>query len=149
MSAADAALAAQGAVLADLLEAALPTWARNVVVALAGPDRGDAAEQAGRQAAVTIGPKLRRLLAADVDEQRSNPLTVVRTAVSWPTAVLRGAGIEPVRRDEHSRTHFPDDIYGITPMTWADLGPEVHDAGILWGALKARAHLERHRASTS
>lgn len=144
MTEVDAALAAQGVVLADAVEAALPPWSARVVVALAGPTVAAAAEQAGRDAAIAIGPSLRELLAADVDDQRDNPLAVVRTAVTWPAAVLRAAGVAPVHRDAHDVVHFPDDLYGLTPMAFADLGPEVHEAGIRWGALKARAHLDRH-----
>jgi hypothetical protein len=148
-SEADAALAAQGAVLADAIEAALPVWAVRVVVELAGPVHAAAAERAGLGAASAIRPSLRALLGADVDEQRANPLAVVRTAVRWPATVLREAGVAPVRRDEHDIAHFPDDAYGLTPMAFADLGPDVQEAGILWGALKARAHLERHAGRPS
>jgi hypothetical protein len=109
------------------------------------PDLADAGQAAGREAAAELGPRLRALLAADVDEQRANPLAVARAAVTWPTEVLRAAGEPPVRRDDHQRTHFPDDDYDLTPMTFADLDPSLHEPGILWGAIKARTHLLRHK----
>lgn len=141
----DAALAEQGAALADAVLAALPRWGERVVAAHR-PALAGAGTDAGRAAAEALGPRLRTLLAADVDEQRVNPLAIVREAVAWPTTVLRDAGVSPVERDDHDRDHFPDDDYALTPMTFGDLDESVQDAGILWGALKARAHLRRHRA---
>ena len=141
----DAALAEQGVVLADALLAALPVWSERAVTAHR-PDLAAAGVDAGSAAAQELGPRLRALLAADVDEQRVNPLAIVREAVGWPTAVLRDAGVEPVDRDVHDRAHFPDDHYALTPMTFSDVDESLQDVGILWGALKARAHLRRHRA---
>lgn len=138
------ALAAQGAVLADVLLGALPGWSVRVVTAVGGQGLRPAAEAAGREAAEALAPALRALLAADVDQQRQNPLALARTAVAWPTAVLRAAGVPPVARDDHQRAHFPDDDYDLTPMAFADLGPEVQEAGILWGAMKAHVHRRRH-----
>jgi hypothetical protein len=148
----DAALAEQGAALADAIVTALPGWSTRVVEHLlvahrgaADPDLLERATRAGREAAETVGPPLRTLLAADVDQQHTNPLSVVRDAVRWPAEVLRDAGVPPVVRDEHDERHFPDDVYGLTPMTFADIDPALHDLGIVWGAWKARAHLVRHR----
>ena len=42
----------------------------------------------------------------------------------------------PVARDEFERTSLPDDVFGVGPLAWRDLGEEVHDAGITWGAWK-------------
>jgi hypothetical protein len=138
------ALAAQGAVLADALVDALPQWSVRVVTERGGRGLRHEAERAGREAAEALAPQLHALLAADVDQQRQNPLALVRTAVAWPTAVLREAGVPPVDRDDHDRAHFPDDDYGITPMSFADVGPSVQEAGILWGAMKAHVHRRRH-----
>jgi hypothetical protein len=140
----DRALAEHGADLADAVERALPVWAARVVVERGGPALRDAGEAAGRAAADALVPELRALLAADVDRQRANPMTLLRRAVAWPAAVLAEAGVPAPRRDDHARAHFPDDDYGLTPMTFGDIDPSLHEAGILWGALKARAHLVRH-----
>lgn len=136
------------------MTAALPDWSERVVRERLSSHSGDAgpellgrARAAGHEAAQALGPELRVLLGADVDEQRENPMAVVRRAVAWPTAVLRQAGAAPAERDEYSRDHFPDDVYGITPSSFADLGPEIGEMGLVWGALKARAHLARHRRS--
>jgi hypothetical protein len=141
---AEAALAEHGAALAEAITAVLPAWSARAVAGFR-PDLEAQGEAAGHAAAAELGPKLRALLAADVDEQRANPLAVARAAVAWPTSVLREAGVAPVHRDEHQRTHFPDDDYGLTPMAFADLDPSLHEPGILWGAIKARTHLLRHK----
>jgi hypothetical protein len=141
---AETALAEHGAALADAIVAVLPAWSAQAVARFR-PDLADRGEAAGRDAAAALGPRLRALLAADVDEQRANPLAVTRAAVAWPTGVLREAGVPPVRRDDHQRAHFPDDDYALTPMAFADLDPSLHEPGILWGAIKARTHLLRHR----
>ncbi|MCU1487314.1 MAG: hypothetical protein JWN67_4060 [Actinomycetia bacterium] len=138
------ALAEHGAALAEAIVAALPGWSARSVARFR-PDLASEGELAGREAAGELGPRLRALLAADVDEQRANPLAVARAAVAWPTAVLREAGESPVHRDEHQRTHFPDDDYDLTPMTFAELDPSLQEPGILWGAIKARTHLLRHK----
>jgi hypothetical protein len=138
----DDVLAEQGAVLADAIEACLPRWAERVVVERGGPP--GAGLVAGTEAATELLPEIRHLLAADVDEQRANPLALLRRAVAWPTRVLRDAGVPPVARDEHARTHFPEDLYDLTPMTFADVDPSLHEVGLLWGATKAHVHLRRH-----
>ncbi|HTN80101.1 MAG TPA: hypothetical protein VMK16_10545, partial [Acidimicrobiales bacterium] len=90
---------------------------------------------------------VRALLATDVDEQRTNPLSLLRGAVRYPTGVLRGAGITVIaERDEFARRAFPDDVYDLTPATWADIDPLLQDPGITWGAWKAYTHLSRRRA---
>lgn len=143
---ADAALAGYGAALAEAIVAALPAWSGRAVARFR-PDLVAEGEAAGRAAAEELGPRLRALLAADVDGQRANPLAVARAAVAWPTAVLRAAGVPPVDRDDHERAHFPEDDYGLTPMSFTEIDPSVHEPGILWGASKAHAHLVRHRPS--
>lgn len=105
-----------------------------------------AAEAAGRRAGVEVGDRLRRLLALDVDEQRTNPLAVLRDAVRYPTEVLQAAGVPPVERDEFQRRAFPDDHYDLAPATWAEVDESLHDPGIAWGARKAMTVLQRRRA---
>ena len=148
----DAALAAAGGALADAVTAALPGWVertvRELLVAFAGAADAAAvarARDAGRRAADEVGPELHRLLAADVDRQWANPLTLVRRAGSVPAAVLAAAGGPGVVRDEYDEAHFPDDVYGLTPRTFTDLDPSLRDVAIVWGAAKARAAMVRHR----
>jgi hypothetical protein len=149
----DAKLAAIAEALADAIEAALPGWVERSVARLVeahqglvtGTVRAEAAA-AGRQAALELGAEVRRLLAADVDEQRSNPLAVLRGAVRYPAAVLAAAGVPPVVRTRFDEEAFPADDYGLTPATWADIDPGLHERGIVWGAAKAHVVLARRRA---
>ena len=41
---------------------------------------------------------------------------------------------------------MPDDVYAIGPLAWIDMGDDVHEAGISWGAWKAATVLTRRRA---
>ena len=139
----DDGLRTQGEALADAVLAALPGWVQRCVDRFtAGLD----ASEAARLAVDAIGPPLRALLGADVDDQRSNPLAIVRDAVRFPTEVLREAGVPPPTRSRFDVEHFPDDPYGLVPMTWRDLDESLHEPGIVWGATKAMAHRRRHES---
>ena len=59
------------------------------------------------------------------------------------TDVLASAGARPVARDEFSARHFPDDVYDLTPASFADVDPALHEPGLVWGAAKAHVHLTR------
>jgi len=104
-----------------------------------------AASEAGARAARELGPALRDLLASDVDDQRTNPLAIVRQATRYPTGVLRDAGVPGVVRDAEAERQFPNDDYDLTPAAFADLDEDLGDLGILWGAAKARVVLARRR----
>jgi len=151
--AADANLAEHGRALADALEAQLAPWVvrcvegriRDYTGAPAQAEVAAAARAAGERARVEVGPEIRALLALDVDEQRVNPLAILRAAVRFPTQVLRDAGVPPIVRDEFDERAFPDDVYGLAPASFAEVDPSLHEVGIVWGAAKAYAHLQRHR----
>jgi hypothetical protein len=152
----DAALAAYGATLADGIEAALPSWVERSVQRLlvawtgaAAPEAMASARAAGLAARDDVAPRVRALLAEDVDEQRQNPLALVREAVRYPSAVLAGAGVPPVERDALAVEQHPDDDYDLAPATFADLDPSLHGPGLEWGAAKAHVHLRRHRPGGS
>ncbi len=146
----EAAFAHYGRVLADAVGAALPGWVERAVSLRIGPDEAKAHHvdiaHAGRMAADEIGGRLRELLALDLDDQWTNPLTIVRSAVRFPTEVLQSLGAAEVRRDQFLASQSPDDVYDLTPAAFADFGPEVHESGITWGAAKAHLHLQRRRA---
>ena len=137
--------------LADGIERALPGWVERCVLDVAAaagtpPDaalRSEAAA-AGRRAAAEIGPRVRALLGSDVDEQRTTPLALVRQAVRYPTSVLRAAGVPPRPRDPFVVSRFPDDVYDLSPASFADLDPSLHELGMAWGAAKAFVHRRRH-----
>jgi hypothetical protein len=148
-----AALAAYATVLADGVADALPTWVRRVCLHLLGEAGvvADAALQhriddAAARAQEEVGGAVRELLNLDIDEQPTNPLAVVRFAVRYPTEVLRAAGVPPVVRPDFAERAFPDDIYDLSPATFTDLDPSLHEPGLVWGAAKAHVHLTRRRA---
>lgn len=152
---ADANLAEYGGALADAIDRVLGDWVvrcvelrvRDYFGSDASPEILHEARVAGDRARAEIGASVRALLARDVDEQRANPLSIVRTAVRYPTEVLRAAGVPPVVRDEFDERAFPDDVYALTPASFADVDPSLHEPGLLWGAAKAHAHLMRHRTT--
>jgi hypothetical protein len=54
-----------------------------------------------------------------------------------------------VPRDEFSVRSFPDDAYDLSPASFADVDPALHEPGLAWGAAKAYVHLARRRAADS
>lgn len=152
MSDDDAALARYGAELVHTVDASIGGWVRRCVESVLRAQHRDIDDHvralmatAADDAAHDVGDRLQALLARDVDEQAQNPLSVLRSAVSHPARVLRAVGAQPVERDEFDRRAFPDDEFGLTPAAFADFGPEVHEAGLAWGAAKAYVHLRRRR----
>jgi len=139
--------------LADAVVGALPGWVERSVTRIlmawqgSPPDPGvlDAAREAGRRAAGEVGGEVRALVEADVDEQRTTPLALLRTAVRYPTQVLREAGVPPVERDPIQVRLLPDDDYDLSPATFADVDPALAEPGMRWGAAKALAHRRRHQ----
>ncbi len=90
-------------------------------------------------------PAVRELLALDVDEQITTPMALLRGAIVGPTQVLAQYGVPAPDRDEFVAARFPDDPYGLTPSTFADIHAELAEPGLAWGAAKAFVHKERHR----
>ncbi len=134
--------------LADAIDAALPKWVDRSVrrrLSPLPPGVATLAKEAGVRAVADVGAAVRELLLRDVDEQRGNPLAVLRRAVRYPTEVLRTAGAPIVERDKFSRERFPDDDYDLTPANWSDVDPTLLELGVTWGAAKAFVHKNRHR----
>jgi hypothetical protein len=147
-------LEAYARALADGIDATLATWVvRSVltlVMAWSGQVEADvalAAEEAGQQARADIGAAVRGLLEADIDAQTTTPLALVRRAVRYPTEVLAAAGVGEVERDAFAEAAFPDDVYDLSPATFADIDPSLADVGLAWGAAKAWTHKRRHRGA--
>jgi hypothetical protein len=139
--------------LADAIDAVLPSWVeRSVAQVLADAGRPAdasvqaAAAEAGLRARSEVGGRVRALLVLDIDEQRTGPLAILRGAVTYPTGVLRGAGVAPVTRDATATRLFPDDLYDLSPAAFADVDPALHEPGMAWGAAKAFVHNKRRRA---
>ena len=144
-----------GSELAAAVEAALPGWVRSSVERFLPPGslsaeetaRLDAEiESAGCAAAADVGGRLRDLLARDIDDQWTNPLSILRTAAVHPTSILAARRLPPVDRDRHAQRIHPDDIYDLAPAAFVDFGADVHELGITWGAAKAHLHLQRRAA---
>jgi hypothetical protein len=141
--------------LADGVVAAVPAWVERRVVELHDTWAGstptavaDRARAAGEAAAASLRERLDALFALDVDGQRSNPLHLVREeVVGGATAVLDGAGVPEVVRDADAERIFPADVYDLTPGSFAELDPDLHEIGLVWGATKAKAHLARRSRS--
>ena len=144
-----AALRAAGARLCDAVDAAVGPWIERSVLDRLTEPPGDRVQvdmyAAIDRARAEVMPRLRDLLSRDLDEQWTNPLAVIRTLVPYPTAVLAAAGATPADRDDDARRLQPDDIYDLSPATFADLGPDVHEPGLVWGATKAHLHLQRRK----
>jgi hypothetical protein len=138
--------------LADGVAGALPAWVERSVDRVhrdwAGPPPSEVVAAARRAAAVAAAellPRVRHLLEVDIDEQNTTPLALLRGAVRYPTGVLQDAGVPPVHRDPADQAMFPDDAYGLTPASFADLDPALAEPGLVWGAAKAWEHLRRRR----
>lgn len=136
------------AVCADRLyaavESALDGWVLRSIARHADVD-STVTDAVVAQARADVLPRLAQLLGQDIDDQRTTPLSVLRDAARFPTAVLAAAGVPAVARDRDAAARFPDDVYDLVPATFADIGPDVADAGLRWGAAKAFEHKRRHR----
>ncbi len=138
--------------LADAVDAALPGWVERsvarVLVAWQGgtpdPEVLDAAREAGLRARAEVGSAVRTLVEADIDAQRTTPLALLRSAVRYPTRILQEAGVPPVERDPMQVRLLPDDLYDLSPASFADVDPALAEPGMVWGAAKALAHRRRH-----
>ena len=138
--------------LADAVEAALPAWVDRSVrrrVHEAGRSMDDALEErtrtAGAECAAATMPRLRELLAQDPGDQRSTPLTILRDAARYPSAVLDEAGVPATRRDEFDERALPWDVHALAPASFADVDESLAEPGLVWGAAKAHLHLARRR----
>jgi hypothetical protein len=142
----EAALAEKAAALADGIEAAIRPWLVAAVVRRAGEGARPAAEAMADATAADVVPQVRALLAADLDEQASTPLALLRSAVGPANALLTELGVAPAQRDDFAERAFPDDVHGLAPAAFEDVAPELRGPGIEWGAAKAYVHLRRRRA---
>lgn len=148
----EAELARYASALADRIDAVIPRWVVRCIERRVGEanrtvpdDLQRRATGAGEQARADVSPKVRALLDQDVDEQRTNPLAIIRSAIRYPTEVLAEAGVSPVERDADAQRLFPEDVYDLTPGSFADVDPSLSEPGIEWGAAKAHVHLTRRR----
>lgn len=139
-------------VLLDAARAVVRDWLVRCVVETATSRTGSCdedlrrrAEETADRAAPDVLERLAALLRTDVDEQRTGPLAVLRSAVVYPTEVLAAAGIPEVARDDFEVRAFPADRYRLSPASFMDIDPALHEPGIVWGAWKASTVLRRRR----
>ena len=114
----------------------------------AGPDETTIAE-AIADVERQVRARLDELIDADVNEPRSGPLECVRSSLGPITTLLADHGAAPAERDPFDRRVRPDDVFGLGPMSFIDLGSDVHAAGIEWGATKAFLHRRRNMPPSS
>ncbi len=126
-------------------------WLVRRVVAVAQRSGSIADEQVAllseRAAAIAVEllADLHDLLQMDPDEQRTNPLDLIRRGLHPATRALDDLGIEPSLRDPFDVRTLPDDRHSLAPMTWADIDERLVESGLRWGAWKASVILRRRR----
>ena len=137
----------------DAVDASFAGWlsarVTGIISAAGHTLSGDESELLGgavNGAASTLRTELGALLVTDVDDQRQNPLHVLRAAAVTVNPVLASLSIAKPHRDEFEMRAMPGDEWAIGPLAWNDLGDAVHEAGISWGAWKAATVLTRRRA---
>ncbi len=105
---------------------------------------------AAKQVLETVGEVANRvvrevssLLSTDIDQQRANPLAVVRASLGPVGDALAAAGAPAPVRDPFDKRIHPTDIYDLGPASFGEIHPDLHLPGLLWGAAKAHVHLAR------
>ena len=143
----EAAFWAYSAALVDAFEQIAESWFIAMVERQAPGTTSDEHVAAQLRAAATqTSAELRDLLSADIVEQQVGPLEVLRRAVvGVPTQVLREAGAAMAVRDDFAISNFADDVFALTPASFADVDATLHEPGVVWGAAKAHIHLRRRR----
>ena len=150
----EAAFVRYGVELVDQAALVLAGWVERCVLMVLAAQGLDATAElrsetaaAGERATAAVVPRLRALLAADLDAQETGPLALLREAVRYPTEVLSAAGAAPAVRDAFAVRAFPGDVYGLSPAAFGDIDERLHEPGLRWGAAKAYVHLARRRAT--
>ncbi|MGB3412359.1 MAG: hypothetical protein WBA45_14320 [Microthrixaceae bacterium] len=137
--------------LADAIDAQIEGWVTRSIrrrCAVAGVDVTGQLEalvnDAARKCRAEVSTRMNSLLSADIDDQRTTPLAIIRASIHHAADVLSIAGVRPVERDEFERRSFPDDIYALSPASMADVHESLAEPAIVWGAAKAHIHRSRH-----
>lgn len=129
----------------------VPRWVERSVLAVVRHQELDTGrarqllEERSTQVVSAVLTELDALLDTDVDEQRGNPLAVLRRHVTVQTAILVELGATPTARDPFDERIAPDDIFGLGPANWADVHEDLAEPGLVWGAWKAATILQRRR----
>ena len=142
----DARLMAE--ISARLVEAsarALGPWVEAAVAQRAG-DRAAELASAATAAGERCAEEVPATMTAPRTRHRRNApprsaSSARRAATQLPCWLRPAFRLLPGPFDERAN---PDDRYEVGPATWADLGEEVGELGIAWGAAKAHLHKRRH-----
>ena len=86
-----------------------------------------------------VGEAINDQLARDFADQEHSPLQLVRGAARYVNAALDALGVARPTRDVQQEQLLPDDFHDVGPASFADLGPEVADAGLAWTAARIAA----------
>lgn len=119
--------------LADALVEAYPRYVSERL-GEPGPAGTDDAVERGR---TWLESALAELLSQPFIEQRRGPLELFQEAMRFPTEHLAAAGVEPASRDPVAESALPGDVYDLAPASSRDLGEEVWQVHLTWGATKA------------
>lgn len=135
-----------GQMLAAAVDSELDQWVAACVHRWLPPAlvESEVLAEAQHLARAEVMEPLLALLETEVDRQPTNPLTLLRSAARYPSAVLAMAGLKSSIRDPHQVRLFPDDHWDLVPKNFGDIGPKTGEAGIRWGATKAWVHRRRH-----
>lgn len=88
---------------------------------------------------VWLARELGALVALPFRFQRRSPLEVFQEALGFPTEALAAAGVLPVPRDQVVANALPGDLFDLAPASSQQIGPEIWEAHLVWGAAKAAA----------
>lgn len=119
-----------------LLDALVEAYPRYVSERL-GEQRPAGMEVALQRGRIWLETALGELLSQPFTEQRRGPLEVFQGAMRFPTEHLAAAGVEPASRDPVAESALPGDVYDLAPASSRDLGEEVWQVHLAWGATKA------------
>lgn len=119
-----------------LVEVLLEAYPRYVWERL-GEQGAAGTEEAVERGRAWLESALTELLSQPFTEQRRGPLEVFQEAMRFPTEHLAAAGVEPVPRDPVAESAIPGDVYDLAPASSRDLGEEVWQVHLAWGATKA------------
>lgn len=145
-------LAEYASALADGIDAELDDWIRQAIASRVSSSAGADAVEGLTSAAIAdaradVVPRVRTLLATDIADQRTGPLDILRSGVRHITAALDALGAPRRPRGDFEQRAFPDDHFDLSPASFADVAPSLHEPGLMWGAAKAHVHLRRREAS--
>lgn len=128
------------------ISGAIRPWLDAVIeTRIANTSIADQLDETLDEITLAVDRSITELINADVDQPLSGPLERIRREVEPLNDLLDRLGVSPPHRDAVDVQMRPADRHALGPMTFRDLGDDVHEAGITWGAAKAHLHLQRRQ----